>query len=132
MIKIIMSFLFALLLNSCDTQELSGEELFSQNCAVCHGVKATGIYPDWRNPPANATMNPPPLNGSAHTWHHPPKLLLQIINDGGAKIGGQMPSFEDKLSKQQREKILNYIQSLWPNDIKVKYNKRFNTDIKLQ
>lgn len=104
-----------------------GEELFSKNCAVCHGEEGVGPKDDWRKKLPNGKMKPPPLNGSAHTWHHKPELLLKIIATGGKSYGkgyeGWMPQFKDKLNKKERETILKYIHSLWPKKIQNGYDE---------
>ncbi|MFB3103971.1 MAG: c-type cytochrome, partial [Pseudomonadales bacterium] len=47
-----------------------GKVLFLSHCASCHGQAAEGTL-DWRRTDANGNYPPPPLNGSAHGWHHP-------------------------------------------------------------
>jgi mono/diheme cytochrome c family protein len=103
-----------------------GQSLFDKNCIGCHGVGAQGIVKDWRKSVADGKFPPPPLNGTAHAWHHPQKQLLQSINDGGTKIGGQMPAFRDKFNEDEKQALLDYIYSLWPKEIQDKYDSRFN------
>ena len=67
----------------------------------------------------------PPLNGTAHAWHHSPLQLLKTINEGGIKMGGQMPAFENTLSDDEKQAALDYIMSLWPRELKTKYDERF-------
>ena len=55
-----------------DNEELGGK-IFNNNCAVCHGQNASGPKGDWREKLADGSYPPPPLNGTAHTWHHSPK-----------------------------------------------------------
>ena len=102
-----------------------GEQVFNQNCIVCHGKKAAGLAKDWRKADANGNLPAPPLNGRAHAWHHSPQILLATINNGGAKLGGIMPGFKDKLSEVEKQSILQYLYSLWPQDIQQKYDARF-------
>ncbi len=87
-----------------------GKNIFSNNCAVCHGEKAEG------------RANFPALNGKGHVGHHSPKKLLAQITNGG----GGMPAFKSKLSKQEREAVLVYLHSIWPKRVKHHYNKKFN------
>lgn len=93
-----------------------GGKLYKQNCAVCHGTKAEGT-PDWRVRNPDGKLKPPPLNGTAHTWHHSKALLLSIITEGTASQGGDMPAWGDKLSQQEMAAILTWLQSKWPKDI---------------
>ena len=71
-----------------DAQVEQGAKLFQQNCAACHGANAEATS-SWKQTDADGNYPPPPLNGSAHAWHHPLSVLKQTIVDGGAKLGGQ-------------------------------------------
>ena len=102
-----------------------GEITYNQNCTSCHGKEGQGLVKDWKNPQANGKYPAPPINGTAHAWHHSPKVLLATINNGGIKIGGWMPGFKDKLSEGEKQGLLDYIHGLWPNEIQQKYNTRF-------
>ncbi|SMM99753.1 Cytochrome c family protein [uncultured Candidatus Thioglobus sp.] len=103
----------------------SGKAIFEQNCLVCHGKAGRGLFKDWKKRQPDGKFPAPPLNGTAHTWHHSPKLLLQTINNGGVKFGGTMPGFKDKLTDTEKQAILDYLYSLWPQDIQQKYSARF-------
>ncbi|BAS67367.1 c-type cytochrome [Bathymodiolus septemdierum thioautotrophic gill symbiont] len=102
-----------------------GKVVFDKNCASCHGKAAVGLTKNWKQVLPNGKYPAPPLNGSAHAWHHSPKLLLSTINNGGAKLGGWMPGFKGKLSEDEKQAILDYLHSLWPKDIQQKYDARF-------
>jgi len=102
-----------------------GESVFNQNCLSCHGSKGRGLAKDWKVKDENGNYPAPPLNGTAHTWHHSPSQLLYTINNGGGEMGGQMPGFEERLSEQEKLALLDYIYSLWPGEIQTKYDKRF-------
>ena len=102
-----------------------GETTFNQNCISCHGKEGKGTTKDWKKRLPNGKFPAPPLNGSAHAWHHSPKLLLSTINNGGAKLGGWMPAFKDQLNENEKQAVLNYIHDLWPQEIQKKYDKRF-------
>ncbi len=93
-----------------------GGKLFKQNCATCHGDNAEGT-PDWRKRNPDGTLKPPPLNGTAHTWHHSKELLMSIITTGTVNQGGNMPAWGDKLSQQEIDAILTWVQSKWPEEI---------------
>ena len=112
--------------NNEETGAELGRTLFDKNCIGCHGVGGKGIADDWRKSGSDGKFPAPPLNGTAHAWHHPPKQLLQSINDGGTKIGGQMPAFRDEFNEDEKQALLDYIYSLWPQGIKDKYDSRFN------
>ena len=84
---------------------------------------------DWREKLADGSYPSPPLNGTAHTWHHSPKQLLWTINNGGTLIGGKMPAFKDILKEEEKTAVLDYLFSLWSDKIKKLYNERFGTNI---
>ncbi len=93
-----------------------GERLYMQNCAVCHGENREGAE-NWRQRDADGYMPPPPLDGRAHTWHHPYWQLKDMIRYGAEARGGAMPSFEDTLSYDDVEAIIAFIQAQWPDEI---------------
>lgn len=93
-----------------------GSSLFQQNCAVCHGVNAEGTK-EWKKTDANGNYPPPPLDGSAHAWHHSIPQLARSIKEGGIKLGGVMPAFGDKLSDQDVLAVIAYFQSKWPDEV---------------
>jgi len=93
-----------------------GAETFAENCATCHGDLAQGLVADWRQKLEDDSFPPPPLNGSAHAWHHPRSALLQVIDNGGAEFGGKMPGFASILDSQQKLAAIAYIQSLWSDE----------------
>ncbi len=97
-------------------QVLQGESLFRQNCADCHGQNAEST-PDWKKTDADGNYPPPPLNGTAHAWHHGMELLRRTIREGGVKIGGQMPAFEGVLDSDEIDSVIAYFQSKWGDDI---------------
>ncbi|MEJ2177263.1 MAG: c-type cytochrome, partial [Gammaproteobacteria bacterium] len=65
-----------------------GQSLYRANCAVCHGQNAEGTVKNWQERDADGKLPPPPLNGTAHTWHHPVEGLALTIRDGTQAIGG--------------------------------------------
>lgn len=124
---------FLLLLNGCGSGERengrvqgrwyteqqveSGQVLYSVHCAACHGSEAQGLVADWRTRDANGNYPPPPLNGTAHAWHHPLSVLERTIMEGGLAIGGVMPGFAGMLTEQEARSTVAYFQSLWIDEI---------------
>lgn len=100
-----------------DAQVQRGAALFASNCASCHGAKAQGLAEDWRKTDADGNYPPPPLNGSAHAWHHPMKVLRMTIQNGGARFGGKMPPFADKLKPDEIDAIIAWFQNHWSDEI---------------
>ena len=94
----------------------AGEIVFANNCAICHGKKAQKTI-NWKKTLADGSYPPPPLNGSAHAWHHPYSQLFRIISNGGKSYDGNMPSFKDKLTLKQRETAIAYFQHFWSDKI---------------
>jgi mono/diheme cytochrome c family protein len=40
-------------------------------------------------------------------------------------MGGQMPGFEERLTEEEKQTLIDYIYSLWPQEIQEKYDQRF-------
>lgn len=90
-----------------------GKQIFTQHCSACHGTKAQGIVKDWKQRNPDGSFPAPPLDGSAHAWHHPLSVLVRQINEGGVKLGGTMPAFGDTLSDEEVIAAIAYFQSFW-------------------
>ena len=104
-------------------QVAMGKVIFRENCSVCHGPSAAAT-PDWRTADANGNLPPPPLDGSAHTWHHSLSLLQQTVREGGAKLGGTMPPFAEKLTAEEVDAAIAWFQSLWDVEIYTRWSER--------
>ena len=89
-----------------------GAGVFAQNCAQCHGANAEAT-PNWRELNPEGKYPPPPLDGTAHAWHHPLDILRRTIRQGGIPLGGTMPPFEDKLSAEEIDAAIAFFQSKW-------------------
>ncbi|MCW9023118.1 MAG: cytochrome c [Gammaproteobacteria bacterium] len=107
-------------------QAVKGNQLFQTNCASCHKSDASGAE-NWRKTDANGKLPPPPLNGTAHAWHHPLPIMRRTVYFGGAPVGGSMPGFSDKLSKDDIDSVLAWVQSHWSDEI---YNMWYRKNIK--
>lgn len=95
----------------------TGQHLFKQHCAVCHGEEAQGVVTDWKQPLVDGHYPAPPLNGTAHAWHHSLNGLNRTILHGGIPLGGTMPAFKNKLTPEERLQAIAYFQSFWSNKI---------------
>lgn len=93
-----------------------GKVVYAANCASCHGENAEST-PNWRETDDQGQYPPPPLNGTAHTWHHSMDILRRTVNEGGAKLGGLMPAFGHVLQDGEVDAVIAYVQSLWPDKI---------------
>ena len=104
----------------------TGKFLFQGNCAACHGMNAEGTVKNWHKKNESGKHPPPPLNGTAHAWHHSFKALAHTIRNGTQSIGGSMPSWKDKLSDEEIGAIIFWLTSLWPDEIYASWLERNN------
>ncbi len=95
----------------------TGKVLFARHCAACHGEQAQGLAKNWRKKDADGFYPPPPLNGTAHAWHHPLPTLQHVIQQGGVAQGGRMPRFSGKLSEQEQLAVIAWFQHYWLDDV---------------
>ena len=96
-------------------QILNGEKTFGQICAACHKKDASGTK-NWKES-KNGVFPPPPLDGNAHTWHHPLSQLHQTIKEGTTNLGGNMPAWGKVLSDEKILETIAFFQSKWNDDI---------------
>ena len=100
-----------------------GNQIYDANCIECHNPNARGTF-KWKQPLEDGSYPPPPLNGSAHTWHHPLSVLMKTINDGGIQMGGKMPPFGDVLKDNEKIAVIAYFQSFWSDQIYSRWMQR--------
>lgn len=82
-----------------------GEQLYSNNCLVCHGEHGYG------DGPAAVNLNPPPADFTGgHTASHPDGDLYYWILNGIKDTN--MPAFGDKLSEEDAWNLTNYVRRL--------------------
>lgn len=101
----------------------AGERIFHTHCAECHGPRAEGLVEDWRKT-IDGKYPAPPLDGSAHAWHHSFSQLARVIRNGTADLGGSMPGWGDELSDEQIARTVHYLISLWPEDVRRAWEAR--------
>lgn len=99
-----------------DEQAATGLKIYAMFCASCHGPTGAATS-DWKTPNADGNYPPPPLDGSAHSWHHSLAILDKVITDGGAPIGGVMPAWGNVLNADQRLQVIAGFQSFWPDEV---------------
>ncbi|MFO7543790.1 MAG: c-type cytochrome [Thiobacillus sp.] len=101
-----------------DPQQVArGLIVYEHHCASCHGAEGKGQPGDWRIRDAKGMYPPPPLDDSAHAWHHPTAVLLEAIRDGSPKGEGNMPGWKGKLTEQDMQDVAVYIKSLWSDQV---------------
>jgi S-disulfanyl-L-cysteine oxidoreductase SoxD len=89
-----------------------GERLYLQHCAVCHGRNLEGA-PNWQTPNPDRSYPPPPHDSSGHTWHHPDRVLLEIVRDGSPWPQSRMPAFGHVLSDDDILAVLEFFRAHW-------------------
>lgn len=99
-----------------------GEPVYAQHCAVCHGARMEG-QANWRQRLPNGRLPAPPHDVTGHTWHHPDRVLVEIVKHGlvpgkTAPEGYQsdMPAYGQVLPDADVVAVLAYIKSSWPQD----------------
>jgi mono/diheme cytochrome c family protein len=101
-----------------DSQQIArGQAVYTEHCAGCHGPDGKGQPGDWRVRDADGHYPPPPLDDSAHAWHHPTAVLLQAIREGSPPGEGNMPAWAGILSEQNMQDVVAYIKSLWSDPV---------------
>jgi len=98
-------------------QVARGEAVYDKSCLECHGAGGKGQVGDWRVRDAQGYFPPPPLDDSAHAWHHPTAVLLEVIRDGSPQGQGRMPAWKGKLAEQEMQDVVAYIKSLWSDEV---------------
>jgi mono/diheme cytochrome c family protein len=103
--------------NQDPAQVARGQAVYMRHCAECHGADGKGQPGDWRVRNADGNYPPPPLDDSAHAWHHPTAVLLEAIRDGSPQGEGNMPAWKGRLSEQAMQDVVAYIKSLWSDQV---------------
>jgi mono/diheme cytochrome c family protein len=86
-------------------QVARGKAVYEKYCLECHGNGGKGPPGDWRVRDADGHF-PPPLDDSAHAWHHPTAALLQVIREGSPQGQGKMPAWQDRLAEQDMQDVV--------------------------
>jgi mono/diheme cytochrome c family protein len=98
-------------------QVARGKAIYKQHCAECHGAGGKGLPGDWRVRDADGKYPPPPLDDSAHAWHHPTAALLESVRDGSPPGEGNMPAWKGRLTEHEMQDVVVYIKSLWSDQV---------------
>ncbi len=104
-----------------------GQSLYQTHCVACHQAAGAGVD-HWQQRNADGTYPAPPLNGTAHTWHHDLDTLRRQVREGGARLGGSMPAFAGVLSEDEIAAVIAYVQSLWPDEVYATWAKNYPDD----
>lgn len=98
-------------------QVARGRTVYEKQCLECHGAGGRGQPGDWRIRDADGHFPPPPLDDSAHAWHHPTAVLLEVIREGSPQGQGKMPAWKGKLSEAEMQDVVAYMKSLWSDEV---------------
>ena len=102
----------------------SGAEIYSENCASCHGDDLQG-EDDWQTVKDDGMRAAPPHDETGHTWHHADALLFDLTKNGltaimarrGMDYSSDMIGFGDALSDEEILAVLAFIKSTWPQHV---------------
>lgn len=106
----------------------SGEQIYMEQCATCHGKNLEG-QPNWKTPGTDGLLPAPPHDQTGHTWHHTDITLFELTKFGLAKMADlkdhktNMPSYEEVLEDSEIIAVLSYIKSKWPADVKKRHDE---------
>ena len=103
-----------------DVRIASGESVYRQYCASCHGAKAEGA-PNWKRPDENGELPSPPHDASGHTWRHSDTELVEMIAKGWRDPFNKterltMPPFDEQLTPREIEDVIAYLKTLWTDE----------------
>ncbi len=105
-----------------------GMKVYEANCIKCHKADLKGAE-NWKTlRDEDGHRLAPPLNGYGHSWHHSPEQTFNTIRYGLVYFD---PSYEgkmnanDKLTDEEIWSVIEYMYSVWPEDVQSKYNEMF-------
>ena len=89
-----------------------GAAIFEESCQSCHGERGVGERPEDMYAKDEFGFVAPPLDDSAHGWHHSDQGIVKSILDGSER-NERMIAWRDMLSHTDAENLVAYIKSLW-------------------
>lgn len=93
-------------------QVVKGEKLYGTYCISCHGNKGVGENPKDIYATDEYGFVAPPLDESAHAWHHTDEGLVMMILDGSPR-NPRMRAWKGVLTEEDAAALVEYIKSLW-------------------
>ena len=87
-----------------------GAELYTANCAVCHGESGRGDGPGG----INLSPRPSDLVHILNERLAQDSYLFWAISEGGRGLSTAMPTFKGRLDEQARWQIIRYLRTLTP------------------
>ncbi len=105
-----------------------GKLIFDEFCSVCHGARREGELASGATVP-EGQKPAPPLNGSAHSYHHADGELFGVVKHGpglsDVSRRPRMPVFDRLLPDDDIWAAIAYIKSVWPKRIQLEHAKSF-------
>jgi len=92
-----------------------GKKLYQKTCVACHLEEGKGTE-NWQESLDEGGYPPPPLNGTAHTWHHPLGQLHEVIKYGLIEYGSSMPAWGTVYNDEQILDLIASFQSYWDDE----------------
>jgi mono/diheme cytochrome c family protein len=89
-----------------------GGRLYDEVCKSCHGAKGVGERPEDMYASDDYGVVAPPLDDTAHGWHHSDRNLAETILNGSPRNPRMMP-FKEIISEQDAANLVAYLKSLW-------------------
>lgn len=89
-----------------------GRRLYEDTCQSCHGVRGVGERPNDMYAKDEYGFVAPPLDNSAHGWHHSDRGLVATILNGSPR-NARMLAWKQVLTRKDAEDLVAYIKSLW-------------------
>ena len=108
-----------------------GIKVYEANCIKCHKAELKGAD-NWKtNRDEDGHRLAPPLNGYGHSWHHSSEQIFNTIRYGlvyfDPNYEGKMNA-NDKLTDEEIWAVIEYMYSIWPEDVQSKYNETYLSD----
>lgn len=109
----------------------AGINVYEANCIKCHKADLKGAD-NWKtNRDEDGHRLAPPLNGYGHSWHHSPEQIFNTIRYGSIffepNYEGKMNA-NDKLTDEEIWAVIEYMYSVWPEDVQSKYTELYLSD----
>ncbi len=89
-----------------------GRKLYNENCLACHGARGVGERPKDMYARDAYGFVAPPLDNSAHGWHHSDEGIVETILKGSGR-NKRMIAWEGTLSRQDAWDVVAYLKSIW-------------------
>ncbi len=104
--------------NPVTTEERKGERLFKEKCQSCHGERGVGETYTIEALTSRDYIMAPPLDESAHAWHHTDEALIKTILEGSSRPS-RMPAWGPLgVTRNDANHLIAYIKTLWGDRIK--------------